>query len=152
MVSFDGTNWAVDRDCRDRFAPLAQQRTLSYLGGDGQAVAPVTGDPAARVELPHALQVGVATGGRPVPDARVQFQVTAGSGLVNGLVNASVVTTGADGVASCTWAVESGTPVQEVVAALLDTLRREHDFEVDLGHLAIFGRCTDCPPPSGDPA
>ncbi len=39
-----------------------------------------------------------------------------------------------------------------VVAALLETLRREHDFEVDLGHLAIFGRCTDCPPPSGDPA
>ncbi|KRF35023.1 Fur family transcriptional regulator [Nocardioides sp. Soil805] len=40
----------------------------------------------------------------------------------------------------------------DVVAALLETLRREHDFEVDLGHLAIFGRCTDCPPPSGDPA
>ena len=38
----------------------------------------------------------------------------------------------------------------DVADALLEALRREHDFEVDLGHLAIFGRCTDCPPPSGD--
>jgi Fur family transcriptional regulator, ferric uptake regulator len=40
----------------------------------------------------------------------------------------------------------------DVVVPLLEVLRRDHDFEVDLGHLAIFGRCTDCPPPSGDTA
>ncbi|WP_157559635.1 Fur family transcriptional regulator [Nocardioides sp. Soil777] len=40
----------------------------------------------------------------------------------------------------------------DVASALLEALRREHQFEVDLGHLAIFGRCTDCPPPSGDTA
>ncbi len=40
----------------------------------------------------------------------------------------------------------------DVASALLEALRREHGFEVDLGHLAIFGRCTDCPPPSGDTA
>ena len=40
----------------------------------------------------------------------------------------------------------------DVADALVEALRREHDFEVDLGHLAIFGRCTDCPPPSGDTA
>jgi Fur family transcriptional regulator, ferric uptake regulator len=40
----------------------------------------------------------------------------------------------------------------DVADALLEALRREHDFEVDLGHLAIFGRCTDCLPPSGDTA
>ncbi|WP_107766516.1 Fur family transcriptional regulator [Nocardioides terrigena] len=40
----------------------------------------------------------------------------------------------------------------DVASALLEALRREHRFEVDLGHLAIFGRCTDCPPPSGDTA
>lgn len=39
-----------------------------------------------------------------------------------------------------------------VASALIEALRREHGFEVDLGHLAIFGRCTDCPPPSGDTA
>ena len=40
----------------------------------------------------------------------------------------------------------------DVASALLEALRREHGFDVDLGHLAIFGRCTDCPPPSGDTA
>jgi Fur family ferric uptake transcriptional regulator len=40
----------------------------------------------------------------------------------------------------------------DVADALLEALRREHDFEVDLGHLAVFGRCTDCPPTSGDHA
>jgi Fur family ferric uptake transcriptional regulator len=39
-----------------------------------------------------------------------------------------------------------------VATALLEALRREHDFEVDLGHLAVFGHCTACPPPSGDTA
>jgi Fur family transcriptional regulator, ferric uptake regulator len=40
----------------------------------------------------------------------------------------------------------------DVADALLEALRREHDFEVDLGHLAVFGHCTACPPPSGDTA
>jgi Fur family ferric uptake transcriptional regulator len=46
--------------------------------------------------------------------------------------------------------IESVDP--DVASALLEALRREHGFEVDLGHLAVFGRCTDCPPPSGDTA
>ena len=32
----------------------------------------------------------------------------------------------------------------DVADALVEALRREHDFEVDLGHLAVFGECTDC--------
>jgi Fur family ferric uptake transcriptional regulator len=31
-----------------------------------------------------------------------------------------------------------------VIADLGDRLRREHDFLVDVGHLTIFGHCTDC--------
>ena len=31
-----------------------------------------------------------------------------------------------------------------VATALVATLSRDHGFEVDLGHLAVFGRCVDC--------
>ncbi|PVG84860.1 transcriptional repressor [Nocardioides gansuensis] len=36
----------------------------------------------------------------------------------------------------------------EAAAALVATLRAEHGFEPDLGHLAIFGRCLACEPPA----
>ena len=32
----------------------------------------------------------------------------------------------------------------EVVAPLADRLEREQGFVIDVGHLAVFGRCTDC--------
>ncbi|CAI9410579.1 Fur family transcriptional regulator [Nocardioides sp. T2.26MG-1] len=32
----------------------------------------------------------------------------------------------------------------EVVAPLADRLMREQRFVIDVGHLAVFGRCTDC--------
>ena len=32
----------------------------------------------------------------------------------------------------------------DVAAALVATLRAVHGFEVDLGHLAIFGNCVNC--------
>ena len=38
-----------------------------------------------------------------------------------------------------------------VAAALTQTLSREHGFEVDLGHLAIFGHCTECEPAPDTP-
>ena len=31
-----------------------------------------------------------------------------------------------------------------VMASLGETLRDEHDFVADIGHLTIFGHCTDC--------
>lgn len=33
-------------------------------------------------------------------------------------------------------------------AALIATLRSDHGFDVDLGHLAIFGQCVECEMPS----
>ena len=42
---------------------------------------------------------------------------------------------------------ECGTTIdlgESVLAPLRDTLRREHKFEPDLRHLAIFGRCDKC--------
>ena len=32
----------------------------------------------------------------------------------------------------------------EVVTPLADRLREEHGFVLDIGHLAVFGNCTDC--------
>ena len=32
----------------------------------------------------------------------------------------------------------------EVVAPLAERLEREQGFVIDIGHLAVFGRCTDC--------
>lgn len=121
VVSFDGTNWTVERDCRELFAPLTNQNTLRYLSGDTQAVAPVVGSPAALVALPHPLVAAVTMGGRPVPDARVQFSVTAGAGHANGAAVPIVLTTDAEGIVACTWEVDSATAVQEIVAELLDS-------------------------------
>ncbi len=38
----------------------------------------------------------------------------------------------------------------DVVADLVDTLRTEHGFVVDVGHLAIFGHCENCAEVAGD--
>jgi Fur family ferric uptake transcriptional regulator len=43
-----------------------------------------------------------------------------------------------------------------VLSPLLETLRAEHGFEADVGHLTVFGRCTSCdaspdPAPEGNP-
>lgn len=32
----------------------------------------------------------------------------------------------------------------ELLAPLADTLARERSFQVDIGHVALFGRCGDC--------
>lgn len=41
--------------------------------------------------------------------------------------------------------VRSVDPV--ALADLADALRRDHGFEIDVGHLAAFGRCVSCDPP-----
>lgn len=40
----------------------------------------------------------------------------------------------------------------DVVAPLVDTLRDEHEFVIDLGHLAVFGECVSCATPDHPPA
>lgn len=118
VAQYDGSTWTMLRDCRDLFAPLADQRVLLYLGGDGQAVMP--GSAAATVALPQPLAVAVTMGGRPLPNARVRFAVTIGTGRLNGGAAPLVVTTDATGEARCTWSVDSVNDRQEVAAALLD--------------------------------
>jgi Fur family ferric uptake transcriptional regulator len=33
---------------------------------------------------------------------------------------------------------------QEEVQALVDQVEREHDFLIDMDHMALFGLCNDC--------
>ena len=114
---FDGADWTSFQDCRKRFAPADEDVCLFFLGGDGQ-VAPVH-DAANAFELPEKLSVGVSLGGLPLQGARVQFQVVAGGGSVNGAPSV-IVTTGADGIAQADFIVDATTPVQQVEATLLD--------------------------------
>lgn len=115
----DGT-WTRHSDCRRLFPPLTQLTDFFYLGGDGQEAMPDGANPAARVPLALPLQVGVSNGRWPVTGARVTFAVTGGTGRLNGAAAAANVTTGPDGVASCTWEVDPVTPSQTVLATLVD--------------------------------
>ena len=119
IVERDGDQWQVVSDCRRIFPAGTDQRAMYYVGGDGQEVAPNPLQPAARIRLDRPLQVGVSAGRWPVANAPVRFTVTGGGGLVNGIPGPAIVTTGADGVAACTWDVDSGTSPQQVEAVLL---------------------------------
>ena len=112
-----GGAWTVLGDCRPLFPPLTGLEALFTLGGDGQEAAPVGG---ALVPLGAPLRVGVANGRTPVVGASVRFSVVApGAGQVNG-ASTVVVATGADGVASAAWSIDSAHATQTVSAQLLD--------------------------------
>ncbi len=119
VATFDGTGWTVLRDCRTEFAPLVDQLTLAYAGGDGQAVGPDVANAATLVALPQALSAVATMGGRPVAEARVRFTVTAGNGQLGGTGTTVDDTTDADGLATTTWSIDSATALQQVTAELL---------------------------------
>src|SRR5262249_54255208 len=73
------------------------------------------------VPLPSPLRVGVANGRTPVAGAQVRFTVSTGSGRVNGQSTVQVAT-GADGVASVAWSIDSTHTPQTVTAQLLNDL------------------------------
>lgn len=113
--------WSVLADCRQLFPPLTGLESLFALGGDGQEALPDVTNPATLVPLAVPLRVGVAIGKTPVAQAPVRFQVTAGSGQVNSAASV-VVPTGADGVATVSWSVDSKNALQTVTAQLVDDL------------------------------
>ncbi len=75
IFNYDGENWGKIKDCRRLFPNMTEMITLSYVGGDGQEAMP--GE-----ELPAPLQVRVSAGQHPVKDARVQFSIIEGSGIL----------------------------------------------------------------------
>jgi hypothetical protein len=121
LITFDGTTITAV-DCRPIFAPLTEQVHLFYLGGDGQEAMP--GE-----TLPGELRAGVSNGQWPMLGARVCFRITEGTGaLLSGAPGECgdparpgvIVVTGADGVASVQWQLDSDNHRQQVEAVLLD--------------------------------
>jgi hypothetical protein len=123
LLQWDGTQFTFVEDCRRLFPPVTELTSLFYVSGDGQEAMP--SEP-----LPQLLQVGVFNGHWPVKGAKVRF-VAQGNGRVatdkNSLQNVGVgntleVTTGADGIASCAWRLESNVtkPSQQLEARLLN--------------------------------
>ena len=121
LAQFAGEKWSILSDCRDVFPPLTELTSLFNVSGDGQEVAPDPTQPAKLLPLPQTLQVGVSNGQWPVAGAQVRFAVKIGGGQVQGGGNQVIVTTGADGVASCAWSLDATTPDQQVEATLLDS-------------------------------
>jgi hypothetical protein len=104
-------------DCRHMFPPLTKLTQLHYVSGDGQEAPPGT-------QLPQPLQAGVANGSFPVAGASVQFKVVSGNGTLTQQADSTsgatvTVPTGPDGVASCTWQVDTVNPSQRVEATLV---------------------------------
>ncbi len=106
-------------DCRNLFPPLTELTSLFYVSGESQEVRPdPTQPPATLLPLAAPLKVGVSNGQWPVEGSRVRFTIKVGAGALTPA--SGIVTTGADGVASCNWSLDSATPNQEVLAELLD--------------------------------
>jgi hypothetical protein len=105
-------------DCRPLFPAATKLIHLHYISGDGQEVMPDR-------TLPQPLRAGVSNGRWPVAGARVRFEVETGNGSLKAGGNSGQqldVFTGADGVASCEWALSTDVniPSQRVKATLLD--------------------------------
>jgi len=105
-------------DCRNLFPPLTAMRTLLYVGGDGQegSLSKAVG---GFIPLPGQLEVRVVNGSFPVAQAPVLFSVTQGSGRLQGADPTFNVATDENGLASCSWEIDTGEDHQVVVAQLL---------------------------------
>ncbi len=122
FVQGSGAKLVLLSDCRATFPPLTELTSFFYVGGDGQEMMPDPSSPSAAtpVELPEPLEVGVADGAHPVAGATVRFSIfnPAPAGTVNGQTDFVEVTTGANGIASCKWAIASNQQKQQVRATL----------------------------------
>jgi hypothetical protein len=113
------------QSCRVSWQPTSF--ALTYVGGDGQEAEP-------NGKLLEPLEVAVSRGGKPLQNATVGFYTTdSAKGTLNGqqttLATPLKVQTGPDGIAKCTWVLDtvttdatSGLPfrVQQVAATLFD--------------------------------
>jgi hypothetical protein len=175
ILHWNGTKFDVVQDCRNLFPPLTELTNMFYEGGDGQEAMP--GQP-----LPQPLQVAVFNGRWPVANASVKFSVSSAAGvfapkadptkLDKGHLSISgpptladlqtvTATTGADGIASCYWLLDSEfdsinqrftKPSQQVEARLLDadgkvtpaTVR--FDGNLSIAEQVAYNHPSKCPP------
>ena len=106
LLDFDGTNLALQEDCRPFFPSLTELTCLYYVSGDGQQAGP-------KETLPYKLTVGVANGNHPVKGASIQWSVAGGGSLQN-----TQKVTDPQGRASSNWKLGSGGD-QQVTAKLV---------------------------------
>jgi hypothetical protein len=105
---------ATPVDCRPIFAPLTQQFTLLYRGGDGQ-LASLIDDPAPFVPLRAKARVAVESGGLPIINRQVRWSIPAGTppGQINGAAGQVTTLTDSNGLAEVTWALDRTQPAAE---------------------------------------
>ena len=122
ILEFASGAWTKLSDCRNLFPPITELTNFFYLSGDGQEATPDPAQPNALLALAQLLRVGVANGEWPVAGASVEFKILQGNGRLQGAAPPTIILTGADGVAACTWEVDSTTASQQVEARLMDAL------------------------------
>jgi hypothetical protein len=118
-LSGDGS-WTVTEDCRLLFPPITRAKQFLYAGGDGQEAMPDPLAPATRVLLPKSLAAAVVRGHSPVQGESIRFEIVEGDGRLGNGQKTQIATTGADGLATVTWALDATTFSQSVVATRLD--------------------------------
>lgn len=131
LVTFFQGEWVDPHDCRSLFPHLTDLVTMRAVSGDGQTATPNNGsDPKEHEELAEPIVVGVSNGSLPVEGATVRFTMVDGHGGLNGSPDPQTVVTGADGLASMVWDVDSVTAVQQVRVDLLDDGGQEFGLPV----------------------
>lgn len=128
MLHWNGEIFDVIQDCRNLFPPLTELTSLFYVCGEGQQVMPELTKPSLFLPLPQQLIVGVANGELPVKNAEVRFHVEVGNGkTLPGVPPGTIhqddtktisVLTDDNGLARCTWQLDSITQSQQVRASL----------------------------------
>ena len=136
--------WAVTRDDRPVFDPIAGRLDVTVAGGDGQESLP-------GVALDQPLRVAVTRDLSPVPGATVRFTTADDGALLvppdpntggAGVQHQAEVPTDDEGIASCGWQLDpAGRPSQQVTARLLDANRRPTGPALMFtGSLSLAGR------------
>ncbi|HAJ38172.1 MAG TPA: hypothetical protein DCL15_21070, partial [Chloroflexi bacterium] len=121
VFDFAAGAWTKRGDCRTLFPPLTQLIDFYAVGGDGQEALP--GAPLSQPLQP--LQVAVTNGQQPVNNARVRFRLVpqTAAGQLTGTSGAGKsvdVTSGVNGVYSCTWQLGPTVQNQRVEAFLVE--------------------------------
>jgi photosystem II stability/assembly factor-like uncharacterized protein len=142
LLQLNGGTWSTVADCRPVFPPLTDLRRFFYVGGDAQEKMPDPG--GALVTLDRPLEAGVDNGLHPVQGASIKFTVKSGGGQLTGPSGSGTtvsVPTGADGIAPCTWAIDSATELQWVEATLRDD--KDNQVDVPIHFTAQLSRASD---------
>lgn len=143
QVAYDsGTCLGDAATVKDALDQLCQNVTLYYVSGDGQEGMPGT-------ELPGSLEVRVANGGFPVPEAQVVFKIVEGVGTLTSNLDTGdgvLARADADGLASCRWQLDDTNAHQRVEAWIegVDSLRIGFNANLSVAEQVAYTPSPDC--------